>query len=195
MSAEAGKTLCQDWLSRLSAGNHTAFAEFVDKYKHSVFLCCRTLGLDDDEVEDAASETFLAAYKGLSQYKGRAQLGTWLWRIAYRQAVNYLRKNRNGREQLLDEPSEQLADNKQPEASAAIHCKEQERLIWDAVRKLPRLWAMAVILFYREEKSIKDIAKIMQVRQNTVKTYLFRARQKLKEIIQPRLGEDIDADR
>jgi DNA-directed RNA polymerase specialized sigma24 family protein len=51
---------------------------------------------------------------------------------------------------------------------------------------------MAIILYYREEKSIIDIAKIMRTKENTIKTYLFRARQRLKKALAPAFGEDID---
>ena len=191
MTADAGKTQSGDWLGKLLAGDHAAFAQFVDKYKETVFLCCRTLGLKEDEAQDVASETFLAAYKGLSRYKGQAQLGTWLWRIAYRQAVNYLRKNKRTW-QLLDESQGQPGHGKEQTPPAAVQSREQEKIVWEAVGRLPRLWAVAVILYYREEKMIREIAKIMRMRQNTVKTYLFRARKRLKQIIGPILGEDID---
>lgn len=191
MADQARKKQSRLWLARLAAGDHRAFAEFVEEYKEMVFICCRTLGLKDDGAEDAASETFLAAYKGLSRYRGRAELGTWLWRIAYNQAVNYLRKNRS-RDLLLAQPDELLADTHDRPPHAAIENTEQAQLVWQAVEKLPRLWALATILFYREDKNVKEIAKIMRVSQNTVKTYLFRGRKKLKELLADALGEDID---
>jgi len=179
------------WLRNLLSGDHEAFAEFVEEYKEQVFLCSRTLGLKDDEVEDVASETFLAAYKGIRGYRGQAELGTWLWRIAYCQAVNYLRKNQR-KHQLLIEPDEQLADDRAGQISAGLENKEQAEFVWRAVEQLPRLWAVAVVLFYREEKSVSEIAKIMKKRKNTVKTYLFRGRERLKELIGPALGDYID---
>ena len=183
-----------NWLRLLRSGDHQAFAQFIDKYKETVFLCCRRLGLREDEVEDVASETFLAAYNGLSRYSGRAELSTWLWSIAYRQGINYLRKNR-GQWQLEAEPDEQIASSKEQEPAAAAQGKETENIVWEAVERLPRLWAMAVILHYREEKSVADIAKIMQAKENTVKTYLFRARERLKEILAAAFGEDIDVEK
>ena len=179
------------WLLR--SGDERAFAEFIDKYKETVFLCCRTLGLREDEAEDVASETFLAAYRGLRRYKGRAQLSTWLWSIAYRQAVNYLRKNRR-KWQLLAEPDEQLADSEERGPVSVAQDSERVEIVWQAVKRLPRLWATAVILYYRQEKSVADIAKIMQARENTVKTYLFRARERLKQMLTAALGEDFDVD-
>ena len=178
----------------LKSGDHQAFTEFIDKYKESVFMCCRRLGLRDDQAEDVASETFLAAYRGLGRYSGRAELSTWLWSIAYRQAVSYLRKNRRHR-QLEAEPDEQIAGSKEQEPSAAMQGKETESLVWAAVDRLPRLWALAAILYYREQKSVADIGRIMRTKENTVKTYLFRAREKLKETLAPVFGEEADDTR
>jgi RNA polymerase sigma factor (sigma-70 family) len=183
----------ENWLRLLRSGDHGAFAQFIDKYKETVFLCCRRLGLREDETEDVASETFLAAYKGISRYRGRAELSTWLWSIAYRQAVSYLRKNRKQwRLEAGPDESRQVGRDKEQEPAAAIQGKETEKIVWEAVERLPRLWAMAITLYYREQKSIIDIAKIMQAKENTIKTYLFRARQRLKKALAPAFGEDFD---
>jgi len=193
LAGEAEKGQDEGWLGRLLAGDHEAFTEFVDKYKEMVFLCCRTLGLDEDEIEDAASETFLAAYKAIRRYRGQAELSTWLWSIAYRQAVNYLRKNR--KEQLLTEPYTQIANNKNAGTLARLESKERAEFVWRAVERLPRVWAVAIILYYREGKSIAEIAKIMQKQKNTIKTYLFRGRKRLKELLADFFGGDIDVGR
>ena len=199
MADEARKRRDASWLGRLFARDHKAFAEFVDRYKETIFLCCRTLGLREDEIEDVASETFMAAYKGIGRYRGHAELSTWLWAIAYRQGVNYLRKEsrglwKNRREnQLLAEDDIQPANNGNRQALAGLESKEQTELVWEAVERLPKLWMMATVLFYREGKEVKEIAKIMQVRQNTVKTYLFRGRKRLKELLAS--GEDINVSR
>jgi len=180
-----------NWLRLLVSGDHDAFREFVEQYQQLVFLCCRTLGLRETEAEDVASETFLAAYQKLSSYSGKSKLSTWLWSIAYYKGVNYLRKNKRHKE-LSKGLDEQLADRKIAQVAAALESKEQAEIIWRAVGRLPRLWALTIVLFYRQEKSIKEIAKIMNKRQNTVKTYLFRGRKRLKELLSNVLGEDID---
>lgn len=183
-----------NWLCLLRSGDHEVFAQFIDKYKETVFLCCRKLGLSEDESEDVASETFIAAYKGLRRYAGQAELSTWLWSIAYRKAVSFLRKNR--RDRLLDlMPEEQSARSDHEEPDVVLQSRETEKTVWAAVDRLPKLWALAVILFYREQKSVADIAKIMRSNENTIKTYLFRAREKLKIILAPAYGDQIHADR
>ena len=188
-----GQQKKDNWLRLLRSGDHRAFARFIDKYKETVFLCCRRLGLTEDEAEDVASETFMAAYKGLQRYRGQAELSTWLWSIAYRRAVSYLRKNRKHL-QLEAEPDEfpQAGSSREQGPAAAIQDEETEKIVWKAVERLPRLWAMAVILYYRQEKSIIEIAQIMQTKENTIKTYLFRSRQRLKKALAPAFGEDVD---
>ena len=179
----------RDWLRRLRNGDHSAFAEFVAQYQQMVFMCCRTVGLNDSESEDVASETFLAVYKGIGKYNGKSRLSSWLWKIAYNKSVNFLRKN--GQYKQLHSQLSILSDKAKPVIPVtSLEKTEQAQLVWNAVERLPRLWALAIVLFYREEKSIKEIAKIMKKRENTVKTYLFRGRQKLKSLLSDIIGED-----
>jgi RNA polymerase sigma-70 factor (ECF subfamily) len=140
------------------------------------------LGLDRNEAEDVASETFLAAYQNLGKFRGGSSLSTWLWKIAYYKGINYLRKNKKHSHGYM-EIDEQLADRKLAHMAARLEDAEQNSAIWDAVNALPGQWAMAIILFYREDKSVEEIAKIMRKRYNTVKTYLFRGRKKLKSVL------------
>jgi RNA polymerase sigma-70 factor (ECF subfamily) len=190
VAGEAEKRQKADWLSRLFAGDHEAFGEFIDKYKGTVFMCCRTLGLREDDVEDVVSETFMAAYRSIRRYRGQAELGTWLWKIAYHKAVSHLRKHgRIG--QLFDEDIERLADMRRRPSLDVLEDREEAESVWSAVKRLPKMWAVAILLFYREEKSVSEIAKIMKKGENTVKTFLFRGRKKLKELLAA--GQDFDA--
>jgi RNA polymerase sigma-70 factor (ECF subfamily) len=124
----------------------------------------------------------MAAYRGLADFREEAKLSTWLWSIAYRQGVNYLRRCR-ARINLSEGMEAAGADLRAAKPGAAMEEGEQAELIWRAVARLPRLWALATVLFYREDKSIAEIARIMRTPENTVKTYLFRGRKRLKEIL------------
>jgi RNA polymerase sigma-70 factor (ECF subfamily) len=180
-----------NWLRLLVSGDHAAFREFVEQYQQTDFLCCRTLGLNETETQDVASETFLTAYEKIGTFSGKSKLSTWLWKVAYYKGINYLRKNRR-RKELLSGLSDQLAGARIEQVSAALESKEQADAVWQAVGRLPRLWALAIVLFYRQEKTIKEIAKIMNKRQNTVKTYLFKGRKRLKERLSKVIAEDAD---
>ena len=165
------------------------FADFIDEYQQVVFLCCKTLGLNETEAEDVASETFLAAYKKLDKFRGQSKLSTWIWKVAYYKAIDYLRKNRRN-VKALDGMDDQLADNKIAQVAAELENKEHSQVVWDTVRGLPGDWAIAILLHYRQNKSIAEISKIMGKRENTVKTYLFRGRKKLKTLLADHIGVD-----
>jgi RNA polymerase sigma-70 factor (ECF subfamily) len=96
--------------------------------------------------------------------------------------------------QIEAEPDKfpQAGSSQEQGPAAVMQGEETEIFVWNAVERLPKFWAMAVILYYREEKSIIEIAKIMQTKENTIKTYLFRSRQKLKKALAPAFGEDVD---
>ena len=169
-------------LHRLRSGDSDAFAWFIKKYAQQVFLCCRTVGLDANEAEDVASETFFAAYKGIGKYAGRSKLSTWLWKITYNKAIGYIRQKSCRQKHLQRLQNEYTG----PEFSQSPG--QETEIVWDAVKKLPQDLAMAIVLYYRQDKSIKEIADIMKKRQNTIKVYLFRGREKLRELLGDKIG-------
>lgn len=177
-----------DWIEKLQAGDKCAFADFVEKYKSEVFMCCRCMGLDFNDSEDVASEVFLGAYKNIKSYKGKSKLGTWVWSITYRKVISFLRKKKRYRLLSREIENGAICDNYVGNRNR-LENKEQAEIVWETVMRLPKLWSVAVVLFYREEKSIHDIAKIMKTRENTVKTYLSRGRQKLKELLGADFGD------
>ncbi|OHB50082.1 MAG: hypothetical protein A2Y10_14125 [Planctomycetes bacterium GWF2_41_51] len=177
MTSNTGQTEKDGLLHRLVSGDNRAFADFIERYQQEVFLCCRTLGLDNNESEDVASEAFLAAYKGIRKYTGRAKLSTWLWKITYNKAIDCLR-GKIRRQNL----QENLQKNYKEETSDTTFAENGE-YIWNAVKKLSLDQALAIVLYYRQEKSIKEIASIMRKPENTIKINLFRGREKLKELL------------
>jgi len=178
---DTGQNKREGLIHRLCDGDEGAFTEFVEKYQQQVFMCCRLLGLDANESEDIASETFLAAYQGIGSYAGRSKISTWLWKIAYNKAISHIRQKI--RQQKLQDKLQSQYTNEQLDEQPALLQSERTEIVWDAVKKLPQDQAVAIVLYYRQEKSVKEIADIMRKRQNTVKVYLFRGREKLKELL------------
>jgi len=179
----------QELVINLQKGDETAFVELIKQFETSIFLCCRSLGLNESEAEDAASETFLAAYEGINKYQGKSGLGTWLWKIAYWKSVDCLRRRKRLR-QNASNLSEDIADSRN--YNLTIEQKETVEIIWEKVNQLPKLWSLAIILFYREGKNISEISTIMNVKKETVKTYLFRGKKKLSTILKKIFKEELD---
>ena len=72
-----------------------AFGELVDRHKRGVFALLTRLMGRCPEVEDIAQNVFIAAYRGLQAFRGKARFGTWIYRIAYNQACSELRRRRS----------------------------------------------------------------------------------------------------
>ncbi len=178
MVDDTGQNKQAGLIHRLRSGESSAFGDFVARYQQQVFMCCRLLGLDTCETEDVASETFMAAYQAIGRYSGGAKLSTWLWKITYNKAISFLRQKIQN-QKLQQNLQSQYKD----EPTTAPYGDDNAEIIWDAVKKLPQDQAMAIVLFYRQEKSIKEIVDIMKKSQNTVKINLFRGREKLKELL------------
>lgn len=170
------------WLTRLRNKDHAAFVELVRQYEPMVNACGRRLGLTHDEVEDVIGETFLAAYRSVHQFNGQSSPASWIWTIAYRQAINHLRRHtrhhQHRRPLQLDafyheESQPQILVEKQ---EAQTHLKQ-------AVNQLPTPWATAIRLFYWQAKSTAEIAQTMNVGVGVVRAYLFRGRHRLRSLL------------
>ncbi len=167
-------------IDSLKKGDKLAFAQFVRTYQDMVFACCRAVGLNKDDCEDAAAETFLSAWQAIPRFNGEGKLSSWLWTIAYRKAST-IRGQKRPADLLADNVLMQQAESTGQSSVLALENREQTDLIWEAVGRLPHPWAAAIVLFYREDKSVAEIADILGIPANTVKTYMDRGRKKLYE--------------
>ena len=174
---------CRDVdIALLKKGDGTAFARFVKTYQEMVFACCRAAGLGKEDSEDAAAETFLAAYQSIHRFNGDSKLSSWLWTIAYRKAAT-LRSQKHPTDLLHEAELKETALFSMEPSEPPLETQEHSQVIWEAVRRLPPPWAAAIVLFYREDKTITEIAGILNIPANTVKTYIDRGRKKLYELL------------
>lgn len=132
-------------------------------------------GGDASLADDLAQEALLKAYLCFERFEGRAKFSTWLLSIAYRCFYD------NARRPHLPEvpPSQQLPE---PVSDDAAPSFESQRL-YKAIAQLSETEKAIVLLFYMEEKSIKEIMLIMGLPSGTVRSHLSRARAKLRAIL------------
>ncbi len=139
----------------------------------------QSLGLRGADLDDAAAEAFAAVYRAIPRFEGKSELGTWVYRIAYRVIVKAREKRKRQR-------TDELPDDTAATAAGPRDLLEQGEMaaaVWAAVQRLDVRQATAVELFYRRDWPIEKIAEMMNCPVGTVKTLLFRARQRLKEIL------------
>ncbi len=171
------------YISRILNGDTGAFTYLVEKYQNMVFtLACKILG-NKEEAEDAAQETFVKCYRALNRYNGQAAFSTWLYKIAYNHALDILKKKKR-KWQTIEWKSVM-----EPEVTPhycfdeKIDLKEIQLLLKEAIDHLSPDDQIIVTLYYYEDLPLRDIAEIMDIRENNVKIRLYRLRSKLLELL------------
>lgn len=166
-------------------GNIASFDTIYNESKKYVYYTIlKTVG-DKDTADDIMQETYLDVYKSLSQLQNPEVFKIWTARIAQHKISRYFQKkipNLFSTEEELDDSVGELVEEDTsalPEESMVN--KEVQRLISDIINELPENQRSAVISFYYNQMSISEIAEAMEVPENTVKTYLFRGKKKIKD--------------
>jgi RNA polymerase sigma-70 factor, ECF subfamily len=130
--------------------------------------------------EDLTQDIFVKCYKSLHTYKGKSKLRTWLWRIAINHCKDYLKSWYNQKVILTEHESTYMEVQKESVEQTVIQQDEDQRLA-SVVMNLPIKYREVIYLFYFEELPIKEIAIVIEAKENTVKTRLRKAKKLLKE--------------
>ena len=162
-------------VERCRNGDIVAWRTLYDRYAQPVFRFVSALGVPPDEREDAAQDVFVAVYRGLRQFRGEAQLSTWIYRIAARHA-SHLGRRRRVRSFLSILPWHETELEPQPDpAEKASELRLLDRLL----DKLSPKKRMVLVLFEIEGLGVNEIANVMGCPANTVWSRLRHARAEL----------------
>jgi RNA polymerase sigma-70 factor (ECF subfamily) len=162
-----------------------AFDRLVPAYRRRVFGLAYSLLRDRGAAEDVAQEVFVKLWQALPRYDGRARLSTWIYAITRNAAISALRTRRL---------TASLSD---PDVLAEVEHREGapdpapgDAALWRHVEALPEKQRQAVILYYQDERAVDEVAAMMGMPINTVKTHLHRARASLAAALAT-AGEDL----
>jgi len=166
------------------------------RHNPRLFRAARAILKDDGEAEDALQDAYLEAYRHMADFRGDAQVATWLTRIVINRSLMRLRsqkRHRNvvsidaGRAPESETPLEVADARAEPPADAAWRA-EMRRLIERRIDELPLDFRTVFVLREVEDLSVEDVAASLEIPEATVRSRLFRARAKLRAS----LARDLD---
>ncbi len=183
----------KDLLKRARSKDQQALAEIYSQSCSAVYRVIRVLVKDEDTVNDLVQDTYVKAFSRLDQLQDEAKLVPWLKMIANNTAKDWLKKCKPvyfnelaGESDDTDDLSfeENIEDeNIDLNPEMAMDRQEVSRLVMEILDQLPEDQRMVIGMFYYEEMSVKDIAEVLGVSDNTVKSRLNYGRKKIKELV------------
>ena len=191
-------------VKKILRGNLNDFRELIENYQKLVGHIVFRLVHQPETREEIAQEVFIKVYQNLANFKFQSKLSTWIGRIAYNTTINYLRKEKiplyedikpvQGIANTNEAYTDPLKSVEDKDSSPVDYIEERDRadLLKKQVEKLPVPYRTIITLYHLEQMSYQEISEIMDMPEGTVKSYLFRARKKLKDLLVSELqGEEI----
>ena len=185
-------------LERLRSGEEAAYEELVRRYGGRLLAVARRFLPVEEDARDAVQDAFVSAFRGLHSFAGQAQLSTWLHRIVVNASLMKLRTRRRKPEQSIEELLPGFLDDGHLERPASPWRSEDldpaERaelrdLVMRSIHELPEGHRNVLLLRDIENLDTEEAAEILGISPGAVKTRLHRARQALRELLEPHLRE------
>ena len=179
-------------VARARGGDSEAFRLLVERHSRSVYKVAYRITGNPDDAEDVVQETFLKAFRQLDRFEERASFGTWLHRIAWNCSVDLLR-SRPKREQAEEADTLEQLGSTHAMVSGTM-APSPERLmasvqvgdrVKDAMERLSPLERAAFVMRHYEGRSIDEISRALEIRENAAKHSIFRAVRKMRVALEP----------
>jgi RNA polymerase sigma-70 factor (ECF subfamily) len=171
-------------VARVLGGDQQAFAELVRRHRDRVFrLALSILGREFvPEAEDVAQEVFLKVHHAIASFRGEAEFSSWVYRITFNQAVN-LKARVRFRSPHVDETVLHDKATREPGPDRQAETVQRDQALAKCIQTLPELYQSALRLYYWLDAGVGEVAELLDVPENTVKSYLHRSRQLLQGML------------
>ncbi len=178
----------RELVRRLKADDPEAFSELFDRCADKVYGIAFRLLRHPQDSEDVMQETFLAVYRGIGNFREESSLSTWVYRIAYNQALMKMRRKSLNTVSLDESLSDEEGNEVKLEIESDAPLPEEAALTSDmmgrldeALERMPETLRSVFVLRDVEGYSTAETAAILGAKEATVKTRLHRARRFLRE--------------
>jgi RNA polymerase sigma-70 factor, ECF subfamily len=181
IAARAGETSSDEILvERIAAGNKLAMQALFARHRTSVYRWLLRFVSNETLAEDLLSEVFLDVWRQAARFECRSSVSTWLLSIARHKALSARRRRT---EAELDEKIQATVADPADDPEVALGEKDRDEVLRRALTRLSPEHRQVIDLVYYHEKSVDEVAQILDVPPATVKTRMFYARKKLAELV------------
>lgn len=171
-------------------GDMQAFRLLIHRHQKLVSHMIGRLVKGTEEKEELCQDVFLKVHDKLGEFSFQSKLSTWIATIAYRHAINYLRKRKMLFSDLPEEETftKQFVELENPETITEE--RDMDAFVLRLIDELPPQYKAILTLYHVENMSYPEICEITGMPEGTVKSYLFRARNLLKEKVKKYIGKE-----
>ena len=184
-----------DLVKRAIARDGEAFRVIMKKYNQRLYRVARGIVRNDSEAEDIVQEAYVRAFTHLESFRGDSSLATWLSRITINEALGRLRAQRPTVDLVTFESQRTAAEiiqfpltSKSDDPEKTMAQRQILQLVEQATDNLPEVYRIVFITRVIEGMSVEDTAEILNLRPETVKTRLHRARKLVREQLDKQIG-------
>ena len=167
-------------IGRIANGDRLAMQVLYARYHVRVFRFVVRLVRDESTAEDLISEVFLDVWRQAGRFEGRSAVSTWMLAIARFKALSALRRRP---EQELDDRTAEAIEDTADDPHTALEKKDKGAILRKCLTELSAEHREIIDLVYYHEKSVEEVAEIVGIPENTVKTRMFYARKRLAELL------------
>ncbi len=170
-------------IARVLSGDLRSYSILVDRYQHMVYTLAVRMLRNHELAEETAQDVFIKAYKGLGGFHGNAKYSTWLYKIAYYRILDVSDKESRRRKKEYGFPHPLREIEGGNDTWDAMMKEERGKLVRQMLDSLEEEDRAVLSLFYLQDLSLKEVGEILGLKPGTVKVRVFRARERLKELL------------
>lgn len=178
-------------IAQVRVGDRNAIRELVDLHKDRLFAFIWRMVRNHHDAEEICQDAFLKAFASIDAFRDEYRFSTWLFTIGYRVCLNRIRRKRA---MMVEGDLSVFPLAVDDCASASLESEEAcalKELVWRAVDQLSAAQRATILLFYRQEFSCQEIARVLELPVATVKSHLHRARNRLRVVLESLGDKDL----
>ena len=164
-------------IGAIAARDRRAMQALYARYNVRIYRFVLRLTNDSSLAEDIVSEVFIDVWRGAEGFKAKSRVSTWMLAIARHKALSALRRRSD---EQLDEDTAAVIADPADDAETTANTRDRSAIVQQCLPQLSALQREVLDLVYYHEKSVDEVAEIVRVPANTVKTRMFYARKRMQ---------------